>query len=192
MLGCVFQSYIPEKVYGHWGWGDLDMIYGNVESFLTGNSFGVPIFRLKPTFSVCFGDEILNHDVVTLTDDIQMMLLKGQFTIFKNNYVTRSLFNNTRDELLQGIAMEKTIGFEERRFSVNVFMNDSLTFYVQNSQIADSFYPYQIILEWNKGNLYFYAHSTSNPRRYLPRQKYFPFFTPYNKPGCKIDTWDIG
>lgn len=38
-LGFVFEEYIGEEKYSHWGFGDLDVIFGDMDSFLKGLKF---------------------------------------------------------------------------------------------------------------------------------------------------------
>jgi len=58
-LACILPEYIDG--YDFWGYGDIDVIYGNIRNFIT--------------------SEILeNHDVVSVRHDF----LPGAFSLFKN------------------------------------------------------------------------------------------------------------
>ena len=35
MYGSVFKEWIPEEKYSHWGYCDLDMVYGKLSLFVT-------------------------------------------------------------------------------------------------------------------------------------------------------------
>jgi hypothetical protein len=69
--GVIFEDYL--KGYDFWGFGDIDLIYGNIRKLLT--------------------DDILSsHDIVTASDKF----LSGQFTILRNNR-TKYLYRDNPD-----------------------------------------------------------------------------------------------
>ena len=84
MHGLVFESYLTE--YTHWGFGDIDLIYGDLSRFFT------PLLG--------------KHDIITihasekpplgLTNGLHLCkygtLFAGQITVFKNNDYNRHLF----------------------------------------------------------------------------------------------------
>lgn len=70
--GFLFPEIIAP--YTFWGHGDIDMVYGDIRSFLT--------------------DDILNYyDLISPREDITM----GTFCLYRNNSIMNSLFFQSRD-----------------------------------------------------------------------------------------------
>eukprot|EP00438_Fugacium_kawagutii_P004744 Skav203081 [mRNA] locus=scaffold447:40303:42622:- [translate_table: standard] len=68
LYGALFQEELAE--FTHWGWTDLDMIWGNVGGFL---------------------QPLLSYDVISAPDGQRPALyLSGQLTVFRNNDIWRS------------------------------------------------------------------------------------------------------
>lgn len=75
MVGHVFRQYL--QPYSHWGFGDIDVVYGRFRGFLT--------------------RRVLAHDIITFRcDDVCFPMTKtvfaGQLTLFANNDWTRTLY----------------------------------------------------------------------------------------------------
>jgi hypothetical protein len=64
-FGTIFEDYIDDVAY--FGWGDLDVIYGNLRRFFTAS--------------------VLDHDVITFG----AQHLSGHFTLVRNSPATRAL-----------------------------------------------------------------------------------------------------
>ena len=72
VLGHVFEHYTAD--YSHWGYADMDMMMGDMPSFLPSS-------------------ELDEFDIITFTQgDGRRLYLRGQFTIFKNNADTRTMY----------------------------------------------------------------------------------------------------
>ena len=72
MLGHIFEAYV--KSYEFWGYGDIDIIYGDLQKYIT--------------------PKILNkYDIITFREYI----ISGALTILKNNDYTRTLFQKSPD-----------------------------------------------------------------------------------------------
>lgn len=70
--GFIFSDLV--KGYDFWGYGDIDIIFGNIRSFIT--------------------DDILNeYDVISLRHDF----LIGNFSLFRNIEKVNKLFTHSRD-----------------------------------------------------------------------------------------------
>jgi hypothetical protein len=66
-LGHIFQDYLDEHNYTHWGYSDLDVLFGDVERWIS-------------------VDELTDYDIVTYTyGDQHRLYLRGQFTFHKND-----------------------------------------------------------------------------------------------------------
>ena len=66
----IFESFL--EPYDFWGYGDLDLIYGNIRRFLT--------------------DDVLDqHDVITSAEE----LMAGHFSLFRNSEKTNRLFEGS-------------------------------------------------------------------------------------------------
>jgi hypothetical protein len=87
MFGKIFEKEIED--YKYWGYGDIDLIYGDLKRFL-------PF------------DGIENYDVITFRENV----MHGPFSLFKNNSYTRNLYSKT-NKLLDIITNPNCIGFDE-------------------------------------------------------------------------------
>jgi hypothetical protein len=77
MYGKIFQDYILD--YDYWGWGDIDLIYGNVEDFLHKKiKEGFDIISLRKKWmsgATClFRNSTETNDLYLLSDDWQKVL----------------------------------------------------------------------------------------------------------------------
>jgi hypothetical protein len=65
-LGHIFQEYIVQPNYTHWGYTDFDILFGDISRWIT-------------------YEELNDYDIVTYTfGDQQRLYVRGQFTIHKN------------------------------------------------------------------------------------------------------------
>lgn len=87
MFGKIFEEEI--KSYTHWGYGDIDLIYGDLNVFL-------PF------------DGIENYDVITFRENV----IHGPFSIFKNNDYINNLYKKT-NKLEMVVTAPRTIAFDE-------------------------------------------------------------------------------
>ena len=72
--GHIFEEYIDMNYYTHWGYSDLDIIFGDLPRWIT-------------------NDELTNYDIVTYGyGDQHRLYLRGQFTFHKNNNQTKYLY----------------------------------------------------------------------------------------------------
>ncbi len=66
-LGYIFRKYIPQSKYSHWGYSDLDVYFGDLQSWIT-------------------PEELNEFDIVTYGfGDQNRVYLRGQFTFHKND-----------------------------------------------------------------------------------------------------------
>jgi hypothetical protein len=87
MYAKIFQEEIA--AYDYWGYGDIDLIYGDLQKFLPWNG-------------------IENYDVITFRENI----VHGPFSIFKNTPAMRELYLKT-NKLDYLVSEEEYIGFDE-------------------------------------------------------------------------------
>jgi hypothetical protein len=72
--GHIFKDYLPASTYSHWGYSDLDTVFGDVHSWIT-------------------PDELADFDVVTYSHgDQDSVYLRGQFTFHKNTEFASNLW----------------------------------------------------------------------------------------------------
>ena len=103
LYGALFQEEL--QPYTHWGWTDLDMIWGRLDSFLT-------------------PQVLSSYDVVSAPDGARPALyLSGQLTIFQNNELWRRFIGDCiRGEghvnyggcYVEGLLSEANLFFDEK------------------------------------------------------------------------------
>jgi len=87
MFGLVFEEYL--KPYEFWGYGDIDVIYGDLQKYIPA--------------------KILDkYDVLTFRE----FIISGAFTILRNNDYTRTLFRKSPD-LDFVFSSEEYVSFDE-------------------------------------------------------------------------------
>lgn len=145
--GLLFSDILKE--YDFWGHGDIDVIYGNIRSFIT--------------------DDVLNEfDVIAVRHDF----LTGYFLLFRNNEKMKMLFTKSKD-YKKVFSSEKHYCFDETNFNFNGFENgnhysqipsevESMTHVVKKldeSKYLKAYFDFHVIegtygnLYWNKGKL---------------------------------------
>jgi hypothetical protein len=88
--GILFSDFL--KGYDFWGHGDIDMIFGNIRSFIT--------------------DELLcDNDLINVRHDY----LAGQFVLFRNNEKMNTLFTLSKD-YKKVLCSEQHYCFDETNF----------------------------------------------------------------------------
>lgn len=93
--GIVFQEMIQD--FDFWGHGDIDIIFGNLKSFLT--------------------DEVLsNYDTISLRHDV----VSGYFQLFRNNSKVNELFTHSRG-YEKVFASSANFCFDETNFTFKEF-----------------------------------------------------------------------
>lgn len=146
-LSCVFPEIV--KTYDFWGYGDIDVIYGNIREFIT--------------------DNILeNYDVVSVRHDY----LPGAFSLFKNNERINELFKESKD-YLKVFTDPKHYCFDETNFTFDEFAKgvpyreiesevESMTHVVrrmEDKKEIKAYFDFHVIeglpgrMKWNKGTL---------------------------------------
>lgn len=145
--GCIFFDYI--KDYDFWGYCDIDVIFGNIRSFMT--------------------EELLNeYDVISARHDY----LTGCFTLYRNNQNMRELFKQSRD--YQKVFTEsRNFFFDETNFAFDEFERglhysqihtevESMTHVVRKLQEENklkAYFEFQIVegfggnMLWDRGTL---------------------------------------
>jgi len=145
--GCIFHDYI--KDYDFWGYCDMDVIFGNIRSFMT--------------------DELLNEqDIISARHDY----LTGCFALYRNNSYMRELFKQSKD-YRKVFTDPRNFFFDETNFAFEAFEKglhysrihtevESMTHVVRRLQEANqlkAYFEFQIVegfagnMLWDKGTL---------------------------------------
>jgi len=122
MYGRIFETEI--KNYDYWGYGDIDLIYGNLKVFL-------PF------------DGIENYDVITFRENI----LHGAFSIFKNNELLINLYKKT-NKLKEIVTNVNYIGFDEAARNKDFRSRKRLYNYID----FDNFWDWSTIIQYEADN----------------------------------------
>ena len=145
--GCIFQDYITD--YDFWGYCDVDIIFGNIRSFMT--------------------DELLNeYNIISARHDY----LTGCFALYRNNPMMRELFKQSKD-YRKVFTDPRNFFFDETNFAFEAFEKglhysqiqtevESMTHVVRRLQEEGklkALFEFQIVegfagnMLWNKGTL---------------------------------------
>lgn len=148
-FGVLFYEFI--KQYDFWGYGDIDVIYGDLRNFIT--------------------DSVLdNHDVISLRHDF----LTGYFQLFKNTQNMRLLFTKSKD-FLKVFTSDEHFCFDETNFQHHAFTKgtairdmkhevDSMMHVIrqlQDEKQIRCYFDFHVAegvpgsLRWDKGKLYY-------------------------------------
>ena len=149
LYGLMFNDVIKE--YKFWGYGDIDVIFGDIDQFL-------PKEKLE------------KHDVISVRHDF----LTGYFQIFKNNDLTKNLFKQSSD-YIKVFTADKHYCFDETNFRHQAFTDnipwneitceiDSMMHVV--SRLAEegklsAYFDFHVIegtpgkLKWTEGKMYY-------------------------------------
>lgn len=139
-FGVIFDEYI--KGHDHWGFSDIDVIYGRIREFMT--------------------NEILfKYDVISVRSDYPT----GCFMLFKNNKKINNLFRKSKD-YVKVFLSEKHFCFDECNFKHNHLSSnidiseidsdiDSFLHVIRREELKNNITPHfdQLIIEGNPGNL---------------------------------------
>jgi len=145
--GQIFYEYI--KDYDFWGYCDVDVIFGNIRSFMT--------------------DELLSeYDIISARHDY----LTGCFALYRNNQYMRELFKQSKD-YRKVFTDPRNFFFDETNFAFEAFEKglhysqiktevESMTHVVRRLQEENklkAYFEFQIVegfggnMLWNKGQL---------------------------------------
>jgi hypothetical protein len=145
--GLIFQNYI--KDYNFWGYCDIDIIFGNIRSFMT--------------------DELLHeYDIISARHDY----LTGCFALYRNNQKMRELFKQSKD-YRKVFTDPRNFFFDETNFAFEAFEKgihysqirtevESMTHVVRRLQEENrlkAYFEFQIMegfagnMLWDKGML---------------------------------------
>jgi len=145
--GFIFSDWI--KDYDFWGYCDVDVIFGNIRSFMT--------------------DELLNeYDIISARHDY----LTGCFALYRNNEFMRELFKQSKDHR-KVFTDPHNFYFDETNFAFKAFEKglhysqihtevESMTHVVRRLQEENklrAYFEFQIVegfggnMLWNKGQL---------------------------------------
>lgn len=148
-IGCIFPNLI--KGYDFWGYCDVDLVLGNIRSFLT--------------------DELLNsYDVISARHDY----LTGCFSLFRNTPYINYLYEHSKDYVMV-FTNEKNYCFDEAgdaysQFSNNVPIDQVRSEYESMTEVVKklafykklrAYFEFQIVegtpgcLQWDRGTLIF-------------------------------------
>ena len=145
--GLIFSDWI--KDYDFWGYCDVDVIFGNIRTFMT--------------------DELLNeYDIISARHDY----LTGCFALYRNNPYMRELFKQSKD-YQKVFTNPHNFCFDETNYAFEAFEKglhysqiqtevESMTHVVRRLQEENklkAYFEFQIVegfagnLLWNKGQL---------------------------------------
>jgi len=144
--GFIFQDYIRD--YDFWGYCDVDVIFGNIRTFMT--------------------DELLNDDIISARHDY----LTGCFALYRNNPYMRELFKQSKD-YRKVFTNPRNFFFDETNFAFEAFEKglhysqirtevESMTHVVRRLQEENklkAYFEFQIVegfagnMLWDKGRL---------------------------------------
>jgi len=146
-FGLFFQEYI--KNYDFWGYCDIDVIFGNIRTFMT--------------------NELLNeYDIISARHDY----LTGCFSLYRNNLTMCELFKQSKD-YRKVFTDPRNFFFDETNFAFEAFAKglhynqiqtevESMTHVVRRLQEENklrAYFEFQIVegfsgnMLWNKGQL---------------------------------------
>ncbi|MES2652541.1 MAG: DUF6625 family protein [Bacteroidota bacterium] len=147
--GKIFEDYVVN--YNYWGYGDLDVIFGDIRAFIT--------------------NQILQqHDIISVRHDF----LTGYFQLFKNTTFSRSLYEESCD-YKKVFTSNKHFCFDETNFTHKEFTEgmpitlikseiDSMMHVVkrlENEGRINAYFDFHVIegvpgkLKWQDGKLYY-------------------------------------
>lgn len=122
-FGIGYQEYL--KDYNFWGYCDIDMVFGNIRSFLT--------------------DEVL--------DEYERLYNYGHLTIFRNNSKMNDLYSMkgciyTKDDIFRG----KAKCTPEEEYGINRIMKCNDIKWYKKADYADFYIPYETLVLNNNIN----------------------------------------
>ena len=150
--GLLFSDIISS--YDFWGYGDIDVIFGNIRDFIT--------------------PAVLEHDVISVRHDF----LTGYFQLFKNESKTVNLFRHSKD-YKKVFESARCFCFDETNYCFEQF-SAQRPFYDINSEIESLMHVVRKLEEQNAIKAYFDFHVieglpgklTWNKGKLLYRNKY--------------------
>ncbi len=149
LYGLLFSEVL--EGYEFWGYGDLDVIYGDISRFIT------------PAILEAYDIISVRHDFLT-----------GYFQLFRNNHDTRNLFSQSRD-FMKVFSSDTHYCFDETNFMHQAFNDnqdwreivceiDSMMHVVcrlRDQGMLRCYFDFHVIeglpgkLAWNKGKLFY-------------------------------------
>lgn len=131
VYGLLFSEIL--KSYHSWGYGDLDVIYGNIRNFIT--------------------DELLNsYELISVRPD----WIPGCFTIFRNSLKMMHLFSYSAD-YRKVFTSDANYCFDETNFSHDQFKNGNLYFHVP-TEVESMMHVVQKLIKGDLLTAYFDLH----------------------------------
>ncbi len=146
-FGHLFSELIQK--YSFWGYGDIDVIYGQIRNFIT--------------------DDLMNHyDIISVRHDF----LPGAFSLFRNNNSINQLFRESKD-FIKVFTNPQHLCFDETNFKYDEFADDipveeieseieSMTHVIKrlaNRGVIKAYFDFHVIegtpgkIKWEKGKL---------------------------------------
>eukprot|EP01091_Cochliopodium_minus_P000852 TRINITY_DN10756_c0_g1_i1.p1 TRINITY_DN10756_c0_g1~~TRINITY_DN10756_c0_g1_i1.p1 ORF type:complete len:425 (+),score=78.13 TRINITY_DN10756_c0_g1_i1:3-1277(+) len=140
LLGHVFREFIPESRTSHWAFGDIDVIYGNLDMFTT--------------------DEMLTFDVFTFAHVKGGIFTRGQFTVLRNDQRMRKWGEHSKRDFITyletgnlGLVQNS---LDERVFPQSILADKTVSFYHEALFLQDDDHRQgdkNLYLEFKKGRL---------------------------------------
>lgn len=131
-FGVIFEEYI--KGYAFWGHADLDVIFGNIRSFVDES-------LLDEYDMICF-----RHDYIT-----------SWFTLYRNCSEVNRLYMQSKD-YLKVFTTEKYYNFDETNFQFHPF-SDGIPYEQIESEVESMTHVVKKLQEKNKLKAYFEMHA---------------------------------
>jgi len=138
LFGSIFQEYLVNHT--HWGWGDIDVLYGDLSHFISIS-------------------DLNDFDVITLQDFQHGHHLSGAFSLFKNNEHVNDLWRRvSKNQLIEQLSqVDKVHATDERLFGSAVPGFADLNVKISKCTAQDSFVEkYHYIPYWQNGKVYVY------------------------------------
>ncbi len=130
--GFLFSELL--EGYDFWGHGDIDVIYGDIRHFIT-------------------GDMLDNYELISVRHDF----LTGYFLLFRNNIKMNTLFMQSKD-YKKVLSSEVHYCFDETNFQYNDF-TDILTYPKKNREVESMTHLVKRLEKKNKLKVFFDFYS---------------------------------
>ena len=141
LYGIIFKEYLSKEKYSHWGWGDLDIIYGKMDKFVT--------------------QQVLdNFDIITMATQNGVVFARGQLTILKNTKRINELARKNEKFYYEHVKEGKHNYLDEHFFTSIIVENQDISLYHLNIQSDGGIIPMeQIFVRWEKGRILIFLPS---------------------------------
>ncbi|MBS1529231.1 MAG: hypothetical protein JSU01_02895 [Bacteroidetes bacterium] len=178
--GLLFHDLVSN--YDFWGYGDIDVIFGDIRGFIS--------------------PKVLEHDIISVRHDF----LTGYFQLFRNDIKMINLFTHSKDHI-KVLESARCFCFDETNYCFDQFSQklplneinseiESLMHVVRrldNEKYIKAYFDFHVIeglpgkLRWDKGRLFYknkfeviLYHLILLKRKYKPRPSLKPVPSSFN------------